>query len=87
MSALLTASETGLPSRCSIRARSRSAPVISARPSTRKMMWRRGFQRHFRLVQDLTRNILLVIDDDSAGVDQLEPAGRRARQTRGCGRA
>ena len=39
VSALLTASVTGLPRRFSICARSRSAPVISARPSTRKMMW------------------------------------------------
>ena len=35
---LFTASDTGLPNLNSICARSRSAPVISARPSTRKMM-------------------------------------------------
>src|ERR1035438_9891929 len=43
-SILLTASETGLPRRLSIRARSRSLPVISARPSTRKMMWSAVFK-------------------------------------------
>src|ERR1035438_4693376 len=43
-SILLTARETGLPRRLSIRARSRSLPVISARPSTRKMMWSAVFK-------------------------------------------
>src|ERR1022692_3317313 len=43
-SILLTARETGLPRRLSIRARSRSLPVISARPSTRKMMWSAVFR-------------------------------------------
>src|ERR1039457_6624531 len=43
-SILLTASETGLPSRLSIWERSRSLPVISARPSTRKMMWSAVFK-------------------------------------------
>ena len=57
-----------------MRARSRSAPVISARPSTRKMMWRGGRQRHLGLVQNLARDVLLVMDDDAAGVDQLEAA-------------
>ena len=39
LSILFTATETGLPRRCSMRARSRSTPVISARPSIRKMTW------------------------------------------------
>ena len=30
-------------------------------------------QRHLRLVQNLARDVLLVIDDDPAGVDQVEP--------------
>ena len=48
--------------------------MISARPSTRKMMWPPPRKRHFGLMQDLARDVLLVVDDDTAGVDQLEAA-------------
>jgi hypothetical protein len=43
-------------------ARSRSEPVISARPSTRKMMWAALAENHLGLVEDLRRNVLLVVD-------------------------
>ena len=71
-SVLLTARETGLPRRLSIWARSRSLPVISARPSTRKMMWCGALEGQFRLVEDLPGDVLLVVHDDAAGIDQFE---------------
>ncbi len=38
------------------------------------MTWRRVFQRHARLLQNLARNVIGVADDNSTGIDQFETA-------------
>jgi predicted ABC-type ATPase len=48
--------DNGLAERFSIWARSRSAEVISVRPSTTKMIWLGRIQGHASLPQDLGRD-------------------------------
>ena len=55
VSALFTASVTGLPSRCSICARSRSGAGNLRAPVHQENDVRRRFQRHLRLLQNLAR--------------------------------
>ena len=46
-----------------------------------------GFERNSRLLEDLARDEVWIISDNTAGVDQLETARRDAWLRRRCGRA
>ena len=62
-----------------MRARSRSDPVISERPSTQKddVCDALRSANSASSMENLGGDILLILDDDSAGIDQFEAAGLR----------
>ncbi len=86
VSALLTARVTGLPRRRSMWARSRSGAGDFAAAVDQEDDLSGVFERDTRLLEDLAGDVLVIVDDDAAGVDQFEAACRRCWRSRGCGR-